>query len=98
MPLKLEQSQGPGRVERFGSGVLDRECVEKGRPWAWAFPAELLAVRMGDGRRRREKNLNSVQGLGGDAQLRSAERATECARARARKHPRAPREGRRRGN
>lgn len=92
----LQQSQGPGRVERFGSGVLDQERVEKGRPWAWAFPTELLAVRTAAGRGRREKKLSSVQGLGGDAQLRSAGRATECARAR--KPSRAPWEGRRRGN
>lgn len=32
MPLMLEQSQGSGRVERFGFGVRDRERLDTETP------------------------------------------------------------------
>ena len=92
MPLMLEQSQRPGRVERLGFGIRAKSARRREPCGALALPRELLAGRMGAGCDKRERNLSSTQGLGGDAQLLRVESASLSARSRtrARAHTHAP--------
>lgn len=89
----LEQSQGPGRQERFDSRIRNQEWVGKWSSWAWALPSELSAVRMSGGWEGREKHLSSTRDPGEDAQLRRVGSAPQCARAHV--HTHAHREGKR---